>query len=206
MGIYQRFILPHVIDLACGSRPVMRQRAAVVPAAEGVVVEIGAGSGRNLSLYRPERVRRLIAVDPARELLAKARRRAAEWGLDVDWREGVGEDLPVEDGAADTVVITYTLCSVDDTAKVLEEARRVLKPGGRLLFLEHGAAPEPAVRRWQERLDRIWPHLAGGCHLTRRPDAALAAAGLRIDHLEMAYLPKTPRSLGFTYWGSAARA
>ena len=207
MGFYDRFILPTLIDVACGNRQVARQRARVVPEAEGVVVEIGAGSGRNLPFYRPERVQRLIAVDPAPELLRKARVRARRLGLDVEWREGVGEALPVADHEADTVVITYTLCTVGDPEATLAEARRVLRPGGRLLFVEHGAAPDEAVRRWQERLDRlVWPKIAGGCHLGRRPDAALEAAGFRFDRLEMAYLPKTPRALGFNYWGVAAPA
>ena len=207
MGFYARFVLPTLIDVACGNRQVMRQRARVVPEAEGVVVEVGAGSGRNLPFYRTDRVRHLIAVEPARELLRKARGRARGSGLEIEWREGVGEALPVADHEADTVVITYTLCTVGDPAATLAEARRVLRPGGRLLFVEHGAAPDEAVRRWQERLDRfIWPKIAGGCHLGRRPDRALEAAGFRFDRLEMAYLPKTPRSLGFNYWGAASPA
>ncbi|RMF70989.1 MAG: class I SAM-dependent methyltransferase [Alphaproteobacteria bacterium] len=207
MGFYERFVLPVLIDVACGNRQVAHQRSLVVPEAEGVVVEVGAGSGRNLPFYRRERVRRLIAVDPSAPLLHKAQARARRLGLDVDWREGVGEELPVADGEADTVVITYTLCTVADPAATLAEARRVLRPGGRLLFVEHGAAPDEAVRRWQERLDRlVWPKIAGGCHLARRPDAALEAAGFRFDRLEMGYLPKTPRSLGFNYWGAASPA
>lgn len=204
MSLYDRHVLPHLIDLACAAKPVARQRGKAVPAAEGRVIEIGLGSGHNLPFYDAARVTEVIGVDPAGELLAKAERRAATVAFPVRMEALDGESLPFEDKSADTVVVTFTLCSIRDPMRALSEMRRVLRPGGKLLFAEHGAAPDAAVRKWQSRLDRwFWPKIAGGCHVSRRPDRLIAEAGFRFDTLEHMYLPKTPRVLGYNYWGAA---
>lgn len=204
MSVYDHYILPTLIDVACGARPVTKQRAKVVPAAEGRVIEIGMGSGLNLAQYDPEKVREVIGVDPAGELLAKAKKRASNLPFPVRMEALDGESLPFEDASADSVVVTYALCTIPDPARALSEMRRVLKPGGRLLFAEHGAAPDAAVAQWQGRLERwFWPKISGGCHLTRRPDLMIPEAGFRLESLETMYLPKTPRALGFNYWGTA---
>ncbi len=206
MGFYDRHVLPRLIDWACGSKPVMRQRRAVVPEAEGLVVEIGLGSGRNLSFYDPAKVQRVIGVDPAGEMLAIAARRAADAPVPVEMAALDGESLPFEDGFADSVVVTYSLCTIPHPERALAEMRRVLKPGGRLLFAEHGAAPDEKVRRWQRRIDRFWPKISGGCHLSRRPDLLIPAAGFEVLRCESDYLKGTPRALGFNYWGAARPA
>jgi len=204
MGFYDRHILPHVLDFACGVAPVAGQREKVVPAAEGRVVEIGLGSGLNLPFYDPSKVTSVIGVDPAGEMLARAGKRTGGLRFPVEMAALEGEALPFEAASADTVVITYSLCTIPDPAQALSEMRRVLKPGGKLLFAEHGAAPDAGVARWQKRLDRwIWPRIAGGCHLSRHPDSLIENAGFALDSLKTMYLPKTPRPLGFNYWGAA---
>lgn len=206
MTFYERHILPGLIDLACGAPQIARQRAAIVPAASGRVVEIGIGTGHNLPFYDPARVRELIGVDPAGEMLAKARKRAAGLPFPVRMEALDGESLPFADASADSIVVTCALCTIPDPARALVEMHRVLKPGGNLLFIEHGAAPDAAVATWQDRLERwFWPRLAGGCHLTRRPDRLIAAAGFQFDRLETMYLPNTPKPLGFTYRGMAKK-
>jgi len=204
MGFYDRHILPRFIDLACGVEPVTRQREKVVPAAEGRVIEIGLGSGLNLAHYDPAKVTAVIGVDPAGEMLSRAARRTAGLGFPVEMAALEGESLPFEADSADTVVMTYSLCTIPEPERALAEMRRVLKPGGRLLFAEHGAAPDAAVARWQGRLDRwFWPRIAGGCHLSRRPDRLIKGAGFSLESLDRMYLPRTPRPLGFNYWGAA---
>lgn len=204
MGFYDRHILPHFIDFACGQEPVARQRERVVPEARGRVIEIGLGSGLNLRFYDPAKVDTVIGVDPAGEMLAKAVRRTSGLAFPVEMAALDGESLPFEAESADTVVVTYSLCTIPAPEQALAEMRRVLKPAGRLLFAEHGAAPDAGVAKWQDRLDRwFWPAIAGGCHLSRHPDRLIEAAGFAFDRLERAYLEKTPRPLGFNYWGAA---
>ncbi|RMD86439.1 MAG: class I SAM-dependent methyltransferase [Alphaproteobacteria bacterium] len=204
MGFYDDHILPHLIDWACGADPVMDMRRRVVPAAEGQVVEIGLGSGHNLPFYDAGKVKAVIGVDPSGAMLAKAAKRAARARFPVEMAALEGEHLPFEDGFADSVVVTYSLCTIPEPAAALAEMRRVLKPGGQLLFAEHGAAPDEAVRRWQDRLDRLfWPTISGGCHLARHPDRLIEAAGFAFTAIDRLYLPKTPRPFGFNYVGVA---
>ena len=204
MGFYENHILPHLIEWACAAKPVAEQRRRIIPEAEGRVVEIGLGSGHNLPYYDADKVKAVIGVDPSGAILAKAAKRAAKVGFPVEMATLEGEHLPFEPDFADTVVVTYSLCTIPDPAQALSEMRRVLRPGGRLLFAEHGAAPDAVVKRWQERLDRLfWPKISGGCHLARRPDQLIEAAGFDFEEIERAYLPQTPRTFGFNYLGAA---
>lgn len=203
MGFYERYILPWVIDCACGTKPVQRQRTKVVPLAEGRVLEIGIGSGRNLPFYDPAKVERVIGLDPAEGMLARARSRSRALPIPVEYLALEGERIPLERESVDTVLVTYTLCTIPDAVAALEGMRRVLKPAGRLIFCEHGKAPDEAVRRWQRRLNPLWGRIGGGCNLDRDIPALIATAGFRIDALETMYLPGTPRFAGFNYWGSA---
>jgi len=201
MGFYDRFILPRLIDLSCRHKIATERRAAVVPGASGAVLEVGIGSGLNLKFYAPS-VTRLVAVDPSEELLSMARKRIAGLAFPVDLRRERAESLSLEDASIDTIVMTFTLCSVPEPVRALREMRRVLKPGGRLLFVEHGLAPDAGVRRWQQRLNPVWKRLAGGCNLNRKVDALLADGGFRVAELRSAYLPG-PRPLTYTYEGCA---
>lgn len=203
VSFYDRHVMPRLIGCACAGKPVMRQRAKVVPRARGRVLELGIGGGLNLTFYDPAAVSEVVGVDPSAELRARAEAAPRAEGLTVRVLDGAAEALPFGDDSFDTVVTTFTLCSVDDAGAALHEAKRVLRPDGRLIFCEHGLAPDAAVTRWQQRIEPLWKRLAGGCHLTRPPAAMLRAAGFRVDRLDSMYLPRTPRSLGWNEWGEA---
>lgn len=200
---WERHVVPRLIRGACGQPGVMKARAQVVPLAQGDVFELGCGGGINLPLYDPMRITSFAGVDPSLELLADTQRIAAERGLSADIRAGVGEALPFADASFDTVVTTFTLCSVDDPARVLAELKRVLRPGGTALFLEHGSAPDASVQRWQRRVEPVWKRIGGGCHLTRPISAAYEAAGFATERMGARYMPKTPRPMGWIEWGIA---
>ena len=202
MNPYERWLLPTVIDKACGIGPIMEQRARLVPQARGRVLEIGVGTGHNLPFYDAAAVDELIVLDPAEQMHARAERKAAEAGLDVRMLGLSAERIPLDDGSIDTVVCTFTLCSVPDAASAAGELHRVLVPGGRLIFCEHGRAPDAGVRTWQRRLNPVWGALAGGCHLDRDVPALLGDFDL--SGMATGYLPG-PRFAGYLYSGVATR-
>ena len=202
MNFYDRYLLPTLIDVLCGIKPVQRQRAKLVPRARGRVLEIGIGTGRNLPFYDKSRLEQLYGLDPALQMHSKARERMHQAGIEVELLDLSAEKIPMPDASFDTVVTTFTLCTIPDAVAALREMRRVLKPGGRLLFCEHGTAPDASVRRWQDRLTPLWKPLAGGCHLNRDIPALLRQGGFHIEDMEQLYLPG-PRPLTYNYWGSA---
>ena len=205
-NLYDAHVMPRMITLACGQKGIERRRREIIPLAEGRVFELGCGGGLNQSLYDRTKVTGFAGIDPHASLLDQACKRATAMGWEHDIRQGVGEDIPFPDSSFETAVCTYTLCSVDDPAKVLSELRRILKPRGRLLFLEHGRAPDIGVARWQERIEPLWRPLAGGCHLTRSVGSTLRGAGFEVEPFGQAYLDKTPKVLGWMEWGMARRA
>lgn len=183
----------------------MKQREKVIPLAEGRVLEVGCGSGTNFKLYDRSKVERLFALEPHREMIEKARKHPENMqGLDIEFMETGGEAVPLEDDSIDTVIFTFTLCTIPPWEESLAEARRVLKPGGKLLYSEHGGAPDAGVAKWQRRLEPLQKALAGGCHLTRVPTNMITGAGFSIDQGEEMYLPGTPKPLGYAYWGQAS--
>lgn len=202
-SFYERHVLPHVIGCACGARPIQRQRAKIVPKASGQVLELGIGGGLNLAFYDPARVASVTGVDPSEGLRKIAKAAPRPLGLKVEVLEGEAENLPFNADVFDTIVCTFTLCSVRSPQAALAEARRVLKPGGQFLFSEHGLSPDPKVQRWQRRIEPFWTPLAGGCHLTRPVTASIETAGFSIESVETMYLPKTPKVLGWCEWGAA---
>ncbi|WP_328832012.1 class I SAM-dependent methyltransferase [Thermaurantiacus tibetensis] len=202
---WDRHVVPRLIGLACTQAPIMRRRAALVPRAHGRVLEYGVGGGANLAFYDPARVESVTGIDPSPPLLARARA-APRAAVPVVIEQGVAEALPFADASFDTVVTTFTLCSVADQAQALAEARRVLKPGGTLLFLEHGLSPDPGPCRWQHRLEPLWKRVAGGCHLTRPVADAIAGAGFRVTDVARGYMETSPRFLGWIESGSATPA
>ena len=205
-SFYDRHIMPRLIGCACASKPIMKQRAKVVPLAAGRVLELGIGGGLNLAFYDPAKVSEVIGVDPSAELRARAEAAPRPEGLSVSVREGTAEDLPFEAASFDDVVCTFTLCSVHSPAAALAQARRVLKPGGRLLFCEHGLSPDAGVARWQRRVEPVWKAIAGGCHLTRAVTASIVAAGFAVAEPQSMYLPGAPRIAGWSEWGVAVAA
>jgi len=202
MGLYAERILPHLIDLACSTKPTRKQREKIVPLASGDVLEIGFGSGLNLPFYDRERVRRIWGLEPSAGMRRKAAPQVASSGLDVEIIDLPGEEIPLEPDSVDTVLVTYSLCTIPDAGAALEGMRRVLKPGGRLLYCEHGRAPDAAVYRWQDRLNPGWCALAGGCNMNRDIPGLIEAAGFRIKSDERMYIPGI-RVLSYNYWGSA---
>ncbi len=204
MSFYSRHILPWMIEKSCATKPVMRQREKVVPLAEGRVLEIGAGGGLNLGFYDRDRIDTLLGLDISPELLDSARRRASSAGITFDPLLMDAETIPLDDNEVDCVLVTYSLCSIADVNKALQEMRRVLKPGGRLIFCEHGAAPDARVLKLQRGLTPVWKRLAGNCHLDRDPAGAIARAGFRIDWQDSMYLPGTWKFVGFNTWGVAS--
>jgi ubiquinone/menaquinone biosynthesis C-methylase UbiE len=202
-SLYDRYLLPKLLNVACGAKPIMKQRAKVVPKAEGRVLELGVGLGRNLAFYDPGKVTELIGVDPSPELRALAMAAERDPRLSVSIQAGSAEALPFDDASFDSVVCTFTLCSVCAPPQALAEARRVLKPSGRFLFCEHGLAPDPDVVKWQRRVEPLWKRIAGGCHLTRPVASAIGEAGFALEKVETMYLPGTPRFAGWSEWGSA---
>jgi ubiquinone/menaquinone biosynthesis C-methylase UbiE len=206
MGLYERYILPRMLDLTCGAPPIRKQREKVVPKAYGRVLEIGIGSGLNLAHYDPTRVDVVIGLDPSPGLRAIAARRARKAKLAVEWLDLTAERIPLADASIDSIVITYTLCTISDTAAAMSEMRRVLKPGGELYFSEHGRAPHGPVARLQDRVTPFWKKLAGGCALNRDIPALLRDSQFELLELETMYVPRTPRIVGHTFWGRARPA
>jgi ubiquinone/menaquinone biosynthesis C-methylase UbiE len=202
MGFYAKHILPHLIDLAMRRKETVRLRAAWIPQARGKVLEIGIGSGLNLPFYSPE-VRHVYGVDPSVELQRMARQRATTGLEKAEFlTQSAEEPLPLASETIDTVVVTWTVCSLPNAAKALQEMKRVLKASGRLIFVEHGRAPDPGVAAWQDRMTPLWKRLAGGCHLNRRIDELIMEAGFRISDLKLGYVAG-PRPLTYTYQGVA---
>jgi SAM-dependent methyltransferase len=205
MNWWERHIVPRLIGFACTQPPVMARRAQVIPNARGDVLEYGVGGGANLALYDSAKVKSLTGIDPSDPLLARARA-APHAAIPIRIEQGVAEHLPFADTSFDTVVTTFTLCSVRDPAQALCEARRVLKPGGTLLFLEHGLSPDAGPARWQRRLEPLWKPVGGGCHLTRPVASGIAAAGFTITDLARGYMENTPKPFGWIEQGAARPA
>jgi ubiquinone/menaquinone biosynthesis C-methylase UbiE len=188
--------------MACSAKPTMRQREKVVPLAEGRVLEIGIGSGLNLPYYDAAKVTRLWGLEPSPELTKRAQRAARPVGFEVEFIGLPADEIPLEAGSVDTVLVTYTLCTIAETRPALQEMARVLKPRGQLIFCEHGVAPDASVRRWQERLNPIWRRLGGGCNLNRPIPKLIEGGGFRIRDLDTMYIPGW-RPGSFNYWGTA---
>jgi ubiquinone/menaquinone biosynthesis C-methylase UbiE len=204
MSFYEDRILPHLVNLSMRNEHLLPYRKRIIASAEGRVLEIGIGSGLNLPFYGPS-VREVLGLEPAQRLIAMARRAAEKTTLPVTLLQGSAEAIPLDDASIDTVVVTWTLCSIPDAARALHETRRVLKPGGRLLFVEHGQAPEANVRKWQDRLTPAWKRIAGGCHLNRPIRTLIEHNGFDMLQIETGYM-KGPKPMTFLYEGSARPA
>ncbi len=205
MSFYSERVLPHIINFACSAKPNMKQREKIVPQAAGTVLEIGFGSGLNLPYLDATKVDKLFALEPSEGMRRKAAPLVEETTIDVEFIDLPGEEIPLDDQSVDTVLVTYSLCTIEDTVAALNGMRRVLKPGGRLLYCEHGLAPDADVRRWQRRMNPTWRRIAGGCNLDRDIPAVLSAGGFTMETDERMYIPGL-RALCYNYWGSARPA
>lgn len=203
MKLYEDYLLPHVINLACSSKPVLRQRDKVVPHAEGRVLEVGFGSGLNLPFYNAKNVEFIWGLEPAEGMRRKAQKNISASTIDIKWLDLPSEEIPLDSNSVDTILLTYTLCTIPDWMTALEQMKRVLKPGGKLLFCEHGEAPDESIKRWQQRINPYWKKIAGGCNLNRPIPICLEQSGFSIKTMDTQYLPSTPKIAGFNYWGYA---
>ena len=203
MGFYDKYLLPKLVHFTCGQNPTMRQRQKVVPLATGRVLEIGIGSGLNIPYYDAHKVEHLWGLDPSAEMWAIAQQNAAEHHLDAEFIQSGAEVIPLENNSADTVVMTYTMCTIPDVPAALAEIRRVLKPGGKLIFCEHGKAPDASVARWQNRINPVWKKFAGGCNINRPIAGLLEQSGFKSSDMQTMYLPGW-RPATYNYWGTAS--
>ena len=203
MSLYDKYVLPKFLNCACGSKPVEYQRKKVVPNAEGIVLEVGIGSGLNLPFYDNSKVTQIWGLDPSEELSSMAKENAKNLDIDVKFISSGAEDIPLPDNYFDTALVTYTMCTIPEVIRANIEIKRVLKDTGKLIFCEHGIAPDVNIAKWQSRIDPIWGKLAGGCHLNRDIPSILEDSGYKIIELDQMYLPSTPKVAGYNYWGFA---
>ena len=201
MGFYDKYILPTFLNCACGTKPMQYQRKKIVPFAKGEVLEIGIGSGLNLPFYDLDKINKIWGLDPSEELNSMAEKVARDIDIDVDLIIGGAEEIPLPENSIDTILLTYTLCTIPKVKDSIKEIERVLKPSGSMLFCEHGLAPDEKVAKWQQRLNPYWKKIAGGCNLNRDIPKIIQDSSFKITKLETMYLPSTPKFAGFNYWG-----
>ena len=201
MGFYDKYILPTFLNCACGTKPMQYQRKKIVPFAKGEVLEIGIGSGLNLPFYDLDQINKIWGLDPSEELNSMAKKVARDIDIDVDLIIGGAEEIPLPENSIDTILLTYTLCTIPKVKDSIKEIERVLKPSGSMLFCEHGLAPDEKVAKWQQRLNPYWKKIAGGCNLNRDIPKIIQDSSFKITKLETMYLPSTPKFAGFNYWG-----
>ena len=203
MSFYEKYVLPKVLNCTCGSKPIKLQREKIVPLAYGKVLEIGIGSGLNIPFYNHSVIDEFHALEPSKELCEMAIEVAQQNNVEVKLHQCGAENIPLPENYFDTVLITYTMCTIPDVLKANKEILRVLKKEGRLLFCEHGLSPDIKIANWQSRLNFLWGKIAGGCNLNRDIPALIESSGFKIIELEEMYLPSTPKFAGYNYWGTA---
>ena len=203
MSLYEKYVLPKFLNCACGSKPVSYQRKKVVPLAEGKVLEIGIGSGLNLPFYDKAKIDEIWGLDPSEQLSEMAKQVADEESMEVKFISSGAEDIPLPDNYFDCVLVTYTMCTIPEVQRANQEIRRVLKEDGKMIFCEHGEAPDQNIRKWQNRINPFWGKLAGGCNINRKIPSLIQESGFDIIEMEEMYLPNTPKIAGYNYWGYA---
>jgi ubiquinone/menaquinone biosynthesis C-methylase UbiE len=201
LGLYDKYILPKFLNCACGSKPINYQRQKVVPLAKGKVLDIGIGSGLNIPFYNSDQIDKVIGIDPSHELIELAKELANDSKASIELVIGSAESIPYPDNFFDTVLVTYTMCTIPNVAIANKEMWRVLKDDGRLIFCEHGLAPDKKISKWQNRIDPFWGKIAGGCHLNRDIQKLITDAGFSFESLDKMYIPNTPKFAGYNYWG-----
>ena len=203
MSFYEKYILPRFLNCACASEPITYQRKKVVPLAEGKILEVGIGSGLNLPFYNKSKIEEIWGIDPSEELNTMAKKVAIKEDINVNFITSSAEDIPFPNDYFDTVLITYTMCTIPSVLQANKEIRRVLKHNGKMIFCEHGVSPDENIKKWQKRLNSIWGKIAGGCNINRNIPMLIKSSGFKIVEMDEMYLPKTPRIAGYNYWGYA---
>ena len=204
MGLYEKYILPKITEFLCSGKPIMYQRKKVVPLAKGRVLEIGIGSGLNLQFYDFSNVEYIWGLDISAQMRKMSEKRAKNIRFEVEFISQSGNEIPLESNSVDTVLVTYTLCTIPDVVQALSEMSRVLMPEGELIFCEHGLAPDKDVRRWQNLMNPIWKRMGGGCNLNRPIPNLIEQGGFKINNIETMYIPGW-KPASFNYWGSAVQ-
>ena len=201
--LYERHVLPKVLDACCSTKPVNYQRNKIVPYAKGKILEIGIGSGINIPFYDKANVEKIYGLDPSEELNNIAQKKAINNNLEIDFLLNGAEEIPLPSNSMDTILITYTLCTIQDLESSLKEIKRVMKDDGVMLFCEHGIAPDAKVIKWQNRVNPLWGKLFGGCNINRNIPEIIQSSGFTLNSLDQMYLPSTPKIVGYNYWGKA---
>ena len=201
--LYEKMVLPKLCDKCCATKPINYQRKKVVPLAKGVVLEVGIGSGLNIPFYNKNNIEKIIGLDPSEELNVLAKRVADDNGIQIDFLINGAEDIDLPDNSVDTILITYTLCTIPNLNKSMSEMKRVLKSDGKFIFCEHGIAPDINIIKWQSRINPIWGIFFGGCNINRNIPKIISESGFNISNLNQMYLPSTPKIVGYNYWGEA---
>ena len=201
---YENYVLPKLLDTCCSTKPINYQREKIVPNASGTVLEIGIGSGLNIPFYNISKIDKIYGLDPSIQLCKKAIKKAEEINMNIDFLFEGAEEIKLKSNSIDTVVITYTLCSIPNPMDALKEIKRVMRSDGNILFCEHGIAPDIKVSKWQNRINPIWGKLFGGCNINRDIPSIISNSGFKVQNLEQMYLPSTPKIVGYNYWGSAS--
>lgn len=202
---YEKFFLPKVCDKCCSTKPINYQRNKVVPLAKGIVLEIGIGSGLNIPFYNKNNIEKIIGLDPSEELNFLANKVAKKNNIEIDFIISGAEDIALPDNSIDTILITYTLCTIPDLDNSMAEMKRVLKSDGKFIFCEHGIAPDQNIVKWQTRINPIWKALMGGCNINRNIPKIISDGGFDITNISEMYLPSTPKIVGYNYWGIAEK-
>jgi len=203
VSLYDKYLLPHLLNCTCNQKPFIYQRKKVVPFAKGNILEIGIGSGLNIPFYEAEDINKIWGIDPSEELIAMAKKQINDDTPDIEFIISKAEDIDFDDAFFDTILMTYTMCTISNLSEAFREIRRVIKPSGTLIFCEHGMAPDENVVKWQNRINTFWPKISGGCNINKEIPRIVESLGFSITNLENMYLPKTPKVLGYNYWGRA---
>ena len=201
---YENYVLPKMLDCCCSTKPISYQRKKIVPEASGTILEIGIGSGLNIPYYQKSRVNKVIGLDPSEQLCKMAKKTADDNNFSIDFLVNGAEEIELPSNSVDTILLTYTLCSIPEPYRALKEIMRVMKADGRILFCEHGIAPDEVVQKWQNRINPLWGKLFGGCNINRDIPNILKNGGFKINSLDKMYLPSTPKIVGYNYWGEAS--
>ena len=202
--VYENYVLPKMLDCCCSTKPISYQRKKIVPEASGTILEIGIGSGLNIPYYQKSKINKVIGLEPSEQLCKMAKKTADDNNFSIDFLVNGAEEIELPSNSIDTILLTYTLCSIPEPYIALKEIMRVMKSDGRILFCEHGIAPDEVVQKWQNRINPLWGKLFGGCNINRDIPNILKNGGFKINSLDKMYLPSTPKIVGYNYWGEAS--
>jgi ubiquinone/menaquinone biosynthesis C-methylase UbiE len=201
---YEKYLLPKLLDKCCSTKPINYQRNKIVPCVKGTVLEIGIGSGLNIPYYDKLNINKVYGLDPSAELCEMAKMTARDHQIDINFLIDGAEEIKLSSNTIDTILVTYTLCSIPNLNESLKEIKRVMRPDAKILFCEHGIAPDLNIRKWQNRINPLWSKMFGGCNINRDIPLILSDSGFKVNNLQQMYLPSTPKIVGYNYWGTAS--